>query len=117
MVMTTSAVRTAPSVSGLGNAAERSRPISAIPAITTGLISLAGVEPAERGAQAISTRRYSGMNQRTVGGVGTGCAHDLPRCAAQWTLPVRIMATRTARVAAEIANSTPVTASQPGRNG
>jgi hypothetical protein len=47
MVMTMSAAWTFPVVSGLGNSAEISRPISAMAATTAGLSPRAGSEPAE----------------------------------------------------------------------
>jgi hypothetical protein len=47
MVMTMSAAWTFPVVSGLGNSAEMSRPISAMAFTTAGFSSLAGWEPAE----------------------------------------------------------------------
>src|SRR3954454_789432 len=48
MVITTSAPWTTSVVSGLGNVRERSRPSSPMTSRTAGLISWAGVEPAER---------------------------------------------------------------------
>src|ERR1700683_5279878 len=98
MVITMSAARTFPSVSGLGNSAEMSMPTSAMAWTTAGFSSLAGWEPAEVTRTRPAASRFSSA-------------------AAIWDRPALWVHTNSTSGTPSITRSSRGSAGQPGRLG